>query len=143
MSEAQADAVLARVKTADRIGDKAWQLVAPRDTDGKLPTPPYAVVQFSDGTDTQERFTGARMTAHPSARIHVVGSSFSNAQKTIDELKTKFIDPVSKFPIPLIIAGESCSNLTWSAVVPVDKDDDMVPPLIYGTIEIAWDAEPI
>lgn len=143
MSEKQADALLVRTKTAGRLNDKAWPLVAPRDADGKLPTPPYAVVQFHDGTDTQERFTGAKATAHPRGVIHVVGSSYANCQKTVDELKSAFIDPVTKFPIPFVIAGETCRNLTWSVPVPVNVDNDLTPPLIYATVEIAWDADPI
>jgi len=143
MSEAQSDAVIERVKSADRVGVKVYPLVAPRDAAGKLPTPPYAVVQPSDGVDTQERFSGARSTAHPRIVVHVVGSSYSNCQKTLEQVKNKFIDPVTKFPIPLAIAGESFRNFHFDTPIPVQVDNDVTPPLIYATAELSWDADPI
>ena len=143
MSEAQADAVIERAKTSPRLGDRVWALVAPRDAANKLPVPPYAVVQPHDGTDSQDRFSGPRATSHPRAVIHVVGSTFANCQKTVDELKSLFINPTTRFPIPLEVPGETCRNLTWAVPVPVQKDDDLTPALIYATVEVAWDADPI
>jgi len=142
MSEAQFEAVIARAKTADRVGAKVYPLVAPRDGAGKLPVPPYAVGQPSDGVDTQEHFMGARSTAHPRVILHVVGSSYSNCQKTMEQIKGKFIDPVTKFPIPLSVPGETFRNFRFDTPLPVQVDNDVTPPLIYATAELTWDADP-
>jgi len=141
MSKAQTDAVVARVQSVPDQSAKTWTLVAPRDAVGKLPTPPYTVVQPSDGTNTADRFTGPRSVSHPRFVLHFVGSSYDNAQATLERVKAKFIDPVSKFPILLTVSGESVKNFIWESPLPVQVDNDVTPPLLYASAEISWDAE--
>ena len=141
MTVAQTNAVVARSQSIVPLASKSFKLVAPRDSAGKLPVAPYAVWQPSDGTSTQERFTGGKSTMHPRYVLHVVGSSYDNAQTVMELVKAAFID-ARGFGIPLVVAGETCQNLRWESVQGVQKDDDVTPPLIYATAEITWDAEP-
>jgi hypothetical protein len=141
MTLAQTNAVVARTQTLAPLASKTFKLVAPRDSTGKLPVAPYAVWQPSDGTSTQERFTGGKSTMHPRYVLHVVGSSYDNAQVALELVRSKFID-AGGFGIPLEVAGESCRNLRWEGVS-VLVDNDVTPPLIYATAEVTWDSEPI
>lgn len=143
MSLAQTAAVTARIKTITALASKTFELVAPRDGSGKLPTAPYVVVQPSDGTNTQDRMSGPRRVSHPRFVLHIVGSSYTNAQTVYELVRDKFIDPVTHFGIPVSVAGESCKNLTWSSVQPVQVDNDVTPPVIYASGELSWDAEPV
>ena len=143
MTLAQTNAVSTRIKTIPALASKTFELVAPRDSTGKLPTAPYVVVQPSDGTNTQGRWTGPRATSHPHFVIHVVGSSYSNAQTVYELVKDKFIDPTTKFGIPVVVAGEDCKNVAWDSPQPVQVDNDVTPAVIYATGELTWDAEPV
>lgn len=143
MTKARTSVVVDRIQSLPFLASKTFKLVAPRDTAGKLPAAPYVVVQPSSGTDTQERLSGSKMTAHPRYVIHVVGSSYDNAQGVFDDVKALFIDPVSKFPYPIDVAGERAYAIVWDSVVPVQVDNDVTPPLIYATAELSWSAEPI
>jgi len=141
MTLAQTNAVVARTQTDSWAASKTFKLVAPRDAQGNLPVAPYAVWQPSDGTSTQERFTGGKSTMHPRYVLHAVGSDYDNAQKFLERIKAKFID-ANGFGIPLLVAGETCRNLRWESVQGVQVDNDLTPPLIWATAEITWDAEP-
>ena len=143
MTKARTNAVVSRIQTLPYLASKTFKLVAPRDSAGKLPTAPYVVVQPSSGTDTQERFTGAKATGHPRYVIHFVGSSYDNAQGVFDDVKALFIDPVSGFPYPINVTDEMAYAITWEAAQPVQVDNDLTPPLIYATAELSWSAEPI
>ena len=140
---AHTNAVVARIQSIPALAVKTYKLVAPRDAQGKLPVAPYAVLQPSDGTDTQERFSAPRSTQHPRFVLHIVGSSYDNAQTVTELVKAKFITPVTFVPIQVNVAGESGRNLTWSAAQPTQQDDDLQPPLIYNTVELGWDSETI
>lgn len=143
MTKAQTDAVVTRTQEIAALASKTYKLVAPRDsTTGKLPAPPYAVWQPSDGTNTQERMTGGRATSHPRFVLHAVGFSYDNAQTVLEAIKAKFID-ARGFGIPLNVPGETCRNLRWEAVTGVQVDNDVTPPIIYATAELTWDADPI
>lgn len=143
MSKKQTDVVFARAKQVTYVSAKTYKLVAPRDTVGKLPTAPYTVLQPADGTETQERMSGARSTSHPRYTFHFVGASYDNAQGLLEDVKAQFIDPVSGFPYPIVVAGELARNITWESPQPVQVDNDLTPPLIYATAELSWDADPL
>jgi hypothetical protein len=141
MTIAQTNAVVSRTQSLAPLASKTFELVAPRDAAGKLPVAPYAVWQPSDGTSTQERFTGGKATMHPRYVLHVVGASYNNAQRVLELVKAEFVNAAG-FGIPLAVPGESCRNLRWEQPQPVQVDNDVSPPLIYATAEISWDAEP-
>ena len=143
MSKAQTDLVVGRIQSLPFLVSKTFKLVAPRDGAGRLPAPAYVVVQPADGTDSAERFTGARSTAHPRYVLHVVGETYDHAQGVLEDVKELFIDPVSRFPYPINVAGELARNIVWDGVLPVQVDNDVTPPIIYATAELSWDADPI
>ena len=141
MTVIQTTAVVARIKTA-ASAPRTYELVAPRDpVTNKLPEPPYAVVQPSDGTATAERFTGGKTTAHPRYVVHYVGLTYESAQGMREQVRARFVN-AGGFGIPLTIAGETCKNLHVDSGLPVQVDNDVTPPLIYATDEISWDSEP-
>jgi hypothetical protein len=140
MTVAQTNAVVALVQSVPALASKTFVLVAPRDSTGKLPVPPYAVVQPHDGTETQERVTGPRSTMHPRYVIHFVGSSYSNAQTVLEAVKPRFV--VNGFGVKVAVAGETSKRLHWSSPMGVQVDNDETPPLIFATAEIMWDSEP-
>ena len=142
MTLAQTAAVVARIQEIPALASKTFKLVAPRNGSGALPTAPYVVVQPSDGTETQGRYTGGRATMHPRFVFHAVGSSYDNAQMILELVKDKFITAAG-FGIPLVVAGEDCKNMRWESPQPVQVDNDPTPPILYATGELFWDAEPV
>jgi len=142
MTIERTDAVIARVESVDYLAGKTVILVLPRGSNAVLPKPPYVVAQPAEGSDTQERFTAARATAHPRFVFHIVGATYQSVMKTYADVKAAFIDPVTKFPIPLEVAGETCQALAWDSPLPVQKDDNVTPPLIFATAEVSWMATP-
>lgn len=137
------DAVVARFQSVSQLAAKTFVARAPRASDGSLPAAPYVVIYPSDGTDTQERLTGPRSTRHPRYTAHIVGSTYDNCQKALELAKVKFI-AANGFSIPIVTAGDVTRNLSWSTPQPLQVDDDTaIAPLIYATVEIGWDAEPI
>jgi len=75
--------------------------------------------------------------------LHVVGETYDHAQGVLEDVKELFIDPVSRFPYPINVAGELARNIVWDGVLPVQVDNDVTPPIIYATAELSWDADPI
>lgn len=138
---AHTNAVVDRIKTIPALAVKTYKLVAPRDAAGAPPVAPYAVVQPMDGTDSQGRFSGPRSVQHPRFTIHVVGSSYDNAQFVTELIKAKFVTPATFVPIQVNVSGEGGKNLYWDVLQPTQHDDSLSPPLIYNTVELGWDSE--
>lgn len=137
---AHTQVVVNRIKTITALATKTYELTAPRDAQGNLPAAPYVVVQPDDGADSQMRFTGGRTRKNLRVVLHIVGSSYTNAQTVTELVKPKFID-AGGFGIQIDVAGEKGKNLRWAAQ-PTQSDDDVTPPLIYNTVELVWESEP-
>jgi hypothetical protein len=133
---AQTNAVVARIQSIPALASKTYKLVAPRDATGKLPTAPYCVVQPDDGVDTQERVTGPRSTSHPRFVVHVVGTSYDNAQTVLELVKAKFV--VAGRGVVLNVPDEVSKPCRWDSVGPVQVDNDVSPPLVYASAEVSW-----
>jgi len=135
-------AVVARIQEIPALASKTFKLVAPKNAQGQVTaTAPYVVVQPADGIDTQERFTGGRTAQHPRFVLHIVGSSYDNAQTVTELVKAKFI--ANGFGININVTGDTGRNLHWEAAQPTQVDNDLTPPLIYNTVELGWDTEPV
>lgn len=133
--------VLARIREIPALASKTYALIAPKDANGKLPAAPFVVAHPADGIDTQERFTGPRSTQHPRFTLHVVGSSYDNVATVTALIKAKFVD-AHGFGIPPVITGWACRSLVWSSPLPVQVDNDIVPPVPYQVIELGFTADP-
>lgn len=142
MSKRQSDALKARVQTVPILAAKTFKSIAQYPAPNELVKvePPYCVIHGSDGVDTQERFTGGRLTMHPRFTLHIVGNTVDQVETITGLLKNVFI--ANGFGIPLTVAGETCEGLWWSAPQPIQVDSDPLPQIIYQVIEIGWDARP-
>lgn len=133
-------AVVTAIKTITALATKTYEVVAPRDAQGKLPAAPYVVVYPADGDDSQERVTGPRLTRHPAFTLHIVGSSYSNAQTVTEFVKGKFV--MNGRGVKLTVTGETTKPCHWSVPIPTQVDNSLTPPLIYNVAELSFDSDP-
>lgn len=133
-------AVKTAIQSIPALATKTYVSVAPRDSAGKLPTAPYLVIHPSDGDDSQERVTGPRLTRHPSFTLHIVGSSYDNAQTVTELVKGKFV--VNGVGVKLTVVGETTKPCHWSVPIPTQVDTSLTPPLIYNAAELDFVSDP-
>lgn len=133
-------AVKAAIETIPALATKTFVSVAPR-TNGVLPTSPYLVIHPADGNDTQDRVTGPYSTRRPSFTLHIVGSSYDNAQTVTELVKAKFV--VAGRGVKLTIAGTNTKPCRWISPQPTQVDNSLTPPLIYNVAELDFEAQPI
>lgn len=134
------EAVKSRIQEIPALATKTYVGVAPKGSDGKLPTAPFVVIYPADGIDTQDRLTGPRSTQNPRFTVHIVGSSYANTQAVTAAIKPKFI--VDGFGVPPAVSGEVTSRLTWESPLPIQYDTDVVPAIPYQVVEIGFVSEP-
>ena len=134
-----ADWVKARVQLVSNIATKTYMAFAPRVA-GALPAAPYVVIHSSDGIDSQDRYTGPRVTQHPRFTLHIVGTSYDSVAAVTRNIKAQFI--VNGFGVIPVIEGERCWGLWWDAPVPTEVDNDVSPPIVYNIIELGFTTEP-
>jgi len=133
------DAVKAAIQTIPALASKTFVSVAPR-TNGVLPTAPYLVIHPADGTDIQTGVTGPYVTRRPNFTLHIVGSSYDNAQTVTELVKAKFV--VNGRGVKLSIAGTNTKPCRWSSPQPTQVDNSLTPPLIYNVAEVDFEAQP-
>lgn len=132
-------AVKAAIETIPALATKTFVSVAPR-TNGVLPTAPYLVIHPSDGVDRQDRVTGPYSTRHPNFTLHIVGSSYENAQTVTELVKAKFV--VAGRGVKLTITGTNTKPCRWSSPQPTQVDNSLTPPLIWNVAELDFEAQP-
>lgn len=130
-------AVTTAIKTVPALASKTF--VSTARVAGALPAAPYVVVHPSDGEDTQDRVTGPRSALHPSFTLHIVGTSYDNAQTVTELVKAKFI--VGGFGVKLSVSGETTKPCRWNAPIPTQVDDSLTPPLIYNVVELDFESQ--
>jgi len=132
------NAVVARIQTIPALAAKTFKLVAPRDAAGAVTAiAPYVVVQPADGTDSRPRFMGPLTQFAPRIVLHIVGTSYDNAQTVAELVKLKFVSALG-VPIQVDVTGQKGSHLMWDSPMPTQVDNDVTPPLIYNTVELTW-----
>lgn len=131
------DALVALLKTVPAFASKTFVTMVPA---GTTPTLPYLLVHPSDGTDSQERVTGPRITRHPRFTLHTVGSSYDQVAAGAKQIKDKLI--VSGRGVTLTVTGEVCQPVWYESPVPIQIDADVTPPLIYHVAEVGFRADP-
>lgn len=115
--------------------------VYPGQPDEKL-SYPYWVIHPADGRDTQERFTGPRLTRHPRFTVHSVGRDADQAAIAAENLRNALI--VNGFGVVPIIAGESPKQVWYSSPIPVQVDSSVADrPTCYHVAEIGFDSDVI
>lgn len=130
------DWVVGTIQSIPALATKTFTAIAPRDTKA-----PYAVVWPAENPREVGRITGPSAVLRPRFTLHVVGTSVKNAQTITAAIESKFIQPDLHGVIPAI-PGELCGRVWWQ---PVDfqVDNDIVPPLVYGIVELGFTAEPV
>lgn len=137
---AHTDAVVTRIRTIPALTEKTFLLVAPRNADGQVTAvPPYCVVQPGDDEDERTRLGAGRTEHTPRIILHIVGSSYANSQTVTELVKALFVTSTGA-GIQIHVTGEKGRNLRW-APQPTQVDNDVVPPLIYTTVELTWQSE--
>ena len=136
------EALKARLETIPALKTKTFVTLAryPYPDGDKVVTAPYIVLHPSDGTPTQERVTGPRVTEHPRFTIHSVGEDYDQTAFIAELVKAALI--VDGRPIPLDVPGETCQGLFWQAPVPIQVDADTSPPTVFHIAEVGWTAQP-
>lgn len=135
------DLIKATIQTIIPLATKTFVAVAPRDSAGKLPTAPYVVIFPAEGTDSQGRLTGPLDTANLGFTLHIVGSSYDNAQTVAELVKAKFV--VAGLGVYLTFTGEQTTRCRWSSPTPIQVDNSLVPPLVYSVCELSFESTPI
>jgi hypothetical protein len=133
--------VKSRIQSIPPLASKTFVLAATRDSAGNLPVAPYVVIWPADGTDSVERLAGPNAQMNPRFVLHIVGSSYDNAQTVTELVKAKFV--AAGFGIQAVIPGEFSGGMRISEPQPTQVDYDLDPPLIYNTLEVAWEAQPL
>lgn len=103
--------------------------------------PPYVVRFPSAGADTAERLTGPNVTEHYSETLHLVGTSFASVQVVFRNVKSAFV--VDGFMVPPPITGRRCYNGYFRMPIPIQLEEDVVPPLAYAVVELGWTSDPL
>lgn len=132
--------VKATIETIPALASKTFLSVAPR-VNNALPAAPYVVIHASDGTDEQDRFAGPQSVYQPNFTLHIVGSSYDNAQTVTELIKAKFV--VNGFGVFLTVTGEQTRRCRWSMLQPTEVDNSLGSPLIYNVVELAFDSSPL
>jgi hypothetical protein len=132
--------VKATIESIPALATKTFVAVAPR-VSGNLPTAPYVVIHAADGEDEQDRLAGPQSLYHPNFTLHIVGSSYENAQTVTELIKAKFV--VAGFGVFLTVAGETTSRCRWAVPQPTQTDYSLGAPLIYNVAELAFDSQPL
>ena len=133
------DAVKTAIQQIPAVASKTWVSVAPRDSQGKLPAPPYVVIHPQAGTDKQDRVTGPKKSQYPRFTLHMVGSSYDNAASVAELVKAKFV--VAGVGVKLAITGETTKPCWWSQPLPTQVDDSVAPPLVYEVAELGFQSD--
>lgn len=130
--------VEAQIRAIPALVSKVGVSVMPR-ANGALVNPPYVVIHPADGVDTAERSTLLKKTHNPRFTLHIVGSSYDNAQTVTELIKARFV--VNGKGVRLAIEGENTHPVRWSQPIPSQVDDSVSPPFVYNVIELAFQSD--
>jgi len=136
MSRVHTADVQARIESVALLASKTFVTLVT----GSTVSAPYVVIHPANGTDTQSRLTGPRLTQHPSWTLHLVGTSAEQVGWMLEQVKAKFI--TNGFGIRPTIAGENPGPYEWSQPIPIQYDSDVSPALIYAVVELDFYTEP-
>lgn len=135
MSKKHTDALVAKSKEITAFTSKTFVTTVPTGTE-----PPYLVWHPAQGSNTQERVTGPRVTKHPRFTGHIVGETADQVQVLLDLLEAKL------FPggrgIVLTVAGEISKPLWFSSPLPIQVSTDPLPAIVYAVVECGWTSDP-
>lgn len=134
MSRKHAQAIVAKSQEIAAFATKTFVTVAPKGT-----AAPYLVWHPAKGTNTQDRFNGAKGTVHPRFTGHIVGETADQVQVLADLLETKLAP--NGWGIKLAVAGENARSLWFSSPAPIQVSSDPLPEVIYLVVEVGWDSE--
>lgn len=142
MSKKHADALVAKSGEIPALAGKVFL------TEAKYPTPnetervdaPYLVWHPANGVNVQDRVTAPRSTKHPTFTGHLVGESAAQVLLLMDDLEAKLF-PDGK-GIRIDVPGERGRPLNFSCPLPVQKQTDPQPTVIYGVVEVDWLSDP-
>jgi hypothetical protein len=128
---------VALLKTIPAFASKTFVTMVP---EGTKPTLPYLIVHPADGSDSQERVTGPRVTHHPRFTLHTVGGSYAQVAAGAKQVKDKLV--VSGRGVTLAITGEVCQPCWYESPIPIQIDTDVTPALVYHVAEVGFRADP-
>jgi len=137
MSRIHTADVKSRIESLALLASKTFVTLVPS---GSTVSAPWAVIHPSNGTDTQSRFTGPKLTQHPSFTLHLVGTTADQVGWMLEQVKAKFI--TGGFGIRPTITGENTGPYEWSQPIPIQYDSDVSPALIYAVVELDLYTEP-
>lgn len=136
MAKRHTDALKAKIQEVPALAVKTYKTEAPHDTE-----PPYLIIHPANGVNSQDRVTGPRSTRHPRFTLHVVGQTTDQVEVLMDLLEAKL------FPggrgVALTVAGEVSKPLWFESPLPVQKQTDPQPTVIYGVVEVGWRSDPV
>ena len=132
------DWVKGRIQNVPNLATKTFVSLVPR-TAGSIPTPPYAVLHPSDGSDTVERLHGAAVTQHPRFALRIAGTSYESIAAVARNVKAQFI--VDGFGVIPVIEGEQCSRVWWESPEMPEPDNDVTPAIVSALYELGFTSE--
>jgi|GEM_PF-2946116 len=142
MSRIHTADVKARIEAVSLLASKTFVVLVkyPAPNEQTIVKAPYAAIYPANGTNTQARLTGPKLTQHPSWTVHIVGATVDMTTRLIEDVEAQFI--LGGFGIRPDIAGENPGRYEWSQPIPIQYDSDVSPPLIYAVVEIDFYTEP-
>ena len=117
------------------VGGRVFSGVVP----DKTPFP-YAVYDSMSGTDSVERQSGPALTQHPRWTIRMVGATVKQVKWATEGVKDRLV--VNGFGVVPAVDGERPGRFWFSNPIPVQRDDDTIPPLFYEVSECGFSSDP-
>lgn len=129
------DAVVAKYQTVAALATKTFVVEAPHGTEL-----PYAVIYPMGGRDTQERVTGPYLTRWPRYTVHIFGETADQVQTIADLVKPNFV--LNGRGVTLTVAGWINQPIWYDEPIPLQKDTDVQPTVIFHVAELGWRSDP-
>jgi len=135
MSRIHTQALKALIEAIPAFASKTFISIVPAGTES-----PYIVLHPANGTNSQERVTGPRVTKHPRFTGHIVGVTADQTQLLTDLLEGAL------FPggrgVVVSVVGESAKPLWFESPVPVQVSTDPLPQIVFQVVEVGWRSDP-
>lgn len=102
--------------------------------------PPYLVWHPAAGINSQDRHTSPRSTRNPEFTGHLVGETAAQVEILLDLLEAELFP--GGLGVKLDVTGEKAHPLQYSVPVPIQVQEDPLPGVVYGVIEVSWASMP-
>lgn len=126
-------ALRALVETVPQLAGRVGVGAAPTSGDGKVLTPPYAVLTLSNEATETDRFSSPVAARRPSWILHAVGTSELGAIQVLGWIDAR-LRPGGRGVVP-VVPGRATKRIT-RLERPGNAEDDAVQPSVWYAIAV-------